>query len=117
MTFLFAADVATVILPIALGASVLHQVFAAQHTAIYVAEARVPDRAKRDMGCFEPASPMGPQPTRGAQRRYTGIIPQAPGQQPWGAVTLPTSFTHISSIRRAVPFISQRETYNVGLIT
>ncbi len=37
MTFLFAADVATVILPIALGASVLHLVFAAQHTAIYVA--------------------------------------------------------------------------------
>ena len=25
--------------------------------------------------------------------------------------------THISTIRRAVPFISQRETYNVGLIT
>jgi cytochrome c biogenesis protein CcdA len=37
MTFLFAAGVATIILPIALGASLLRQVFAAQHTAIYVA--------------------------------------------------------------------------------
>ena len=36
MTFLFAAGVATIILPIALGASFLRQVFAAQHTAIYV---------------------------------------------------------------------------------
>ena len=32
-------------------------------------------------------------------------------------LTLPTSITHISTLRRAVPFISQRETYNVGLIT
>lgn len=37
MTFLFAAGVATVILPIALGASVLRQLFAAQHAVIYVA--------------------------------------------------------------------------------
>ena len=36
MTFLFAAGVATIILPIALGASVLRQLFAAQHTTIYV---------------------------------------------------------------------------------
>ena len=36
MTFLFAAGVATIILPIALGASLLRQLFAAQHTAIYV---------------------------------------------------------------------------------
>src|SRR5712692_9147708 len=36
MTFLFAAGVATIILPIALGASVLRQLFASQHTAIYV---------------------------------------------------------------------------------
>ena len=36
MTFLFAAGVATVILPIALGASLLRQLFAAQHMAIYV---------------------------------------------------------------------------------
>src|SRR5579859_7709334 len=35
MTFLFAAGVATIILPIALGASFLRQIFAAQHTAIY----------------------------------------------------------------------------------
>lgn len=35
MTFLFAAGVATIILPLALGASLLRQVFAAQHTAIY----------------------------------------------------------------------------------
>src|SRR5712691_2129085 len=35
MTFLFAAGVATIILPIALGASFLRQVFAAQHTTIY----------------------------------------------------------------------------------
>src|SRR6266536_6322186 len=37
MTVLFAAGVATIILPIALGASLLRQLFAAQHTAIYVA--------------------------------------------------------------------------------
>lgn len=37
MTFLFAAGVATIILPIALGASLLRQIVAAQHTAIYVA--------------------------------------------------------------------------------
>ncbi len=36
MTFLFAGGVATIILPIALGASVLRQLFASQHTAIYV---------------------------------------------------------------------------------
>jgi cytochrome c-type biogenesis protein len=36
MTFLFAAGVATIILPIALGASLLRQVFAAQHMTIYV---------------------------------------------------------------------------------
>src|SRR6266536_934271 len=36
MTFLFAAGVATIILPIALGASVLRQLFAAQHAVIYV---------------------------------------------------------------------------------
>ncbi len=36
MTFLFAAGVATIIVPIALGASLLRQLFAAQHTAIYV---------------------------------------------------------------------------------
>lgn len=36
MTFLFAAGVATVILPIALGASVLRQVFTAQHMTIYL---------------------------------------------------------------------------------
>ncbi|MDQ3303868.1 MAG: cytochrome c biogenesis protein CcdA, partial [Actinomycetota bacterium] len=37
MTFLFAAGVATVILPLAMGASVLRQLFATQHTPIYVA--------------------------------------------------------------------------------
>jgi cytochrome c biogenesis protein CcdA len=36
MTFLFAAGVATVILPIAMGASVLRQFLAAQHSTIYV---------------------------------------------------------------------------------
>ena len=36
MTFLFAAGIATVILPIALGASVLRQLLTTQHTAIYV---------------------------------------------------------------------------------
>lgn len=36
MTFLFAAGVATIILPIALGASVLRQILATQHTTIYV---------------------------------------------------------------------------------
>lgn len=36
MTFLFAAGVATIILPLALGASFLRQVFAAQHTTIYL---------------------------------------------------------------------------------
>ena len=36
MTFLFAAGVATMILPIALGASLLHQLFAAQRMTIYV---------------------------------------------------------------------------------
>src|SRR5216684_2469875 len=36
MTFLFAAGVATVILPIALGASVLRQLLTTQHTPIYV---------------------------------------------------------------------------------
>lgn len=36
MTFLFAAGVATVILPIALGASLLRQFLAAQHATIYV---------------------------------------------------------------------------------
>lgn len=36
MTFLFAAGVATIILPIALGASLLRLLFAAQHTVIYV---------------------------------------------------------------------------------
>jgi cytochrome c biogenesis protein CcdA len=37
MTFLFAAGVATIILPIALGASLLRQVFAVGHPVIYVA--------------------------------------------------------------------------------
>ncbi len=37
MTFLFGAGVATVILPIALGASALRQLFLQEHTAIYVA--------------------------------------------------------------------------------
>jgi cytochrome c-type biogenesis protein len=37
MTFLFAAGVATVILPIALGASALRQLFLDEHTPIYVA--------------------------------------------------------------------------------
>ena len=36
MTFLFAAGVGTIILPIALGASILRQLFASQHTAMYV---------------------------------------------------------------------------------
>jgi cytochrome c biogenesis protein CcdA len=36
MTFLFAAGVATVILPIALGASVLRQFLAAQHATVYI---------------------------------------------------------------------------------
>ncbi len=36
MTFLFAAGIATVILPIAMGASVLRQLLTTQHTAIYV---------------------------------------------------------------------------------
>ena len=36
MTFIFAAGIATIILPIALGASLLRQVFATQHTLIYV---------------------------------------------------------------------------------
>jgi cytochrome c-type biogenesis protein len=36
MTFLFAAGVATVILPLALGVNVLRQLVTAQHTAIYV---------------------------------------------------------------------------------
>jgi cytochrome c-type biogenesis protein len=36
MTFLFAAGVATIILPIALGASMLRQLFAEEHTTIYV---------------------------------------------------------------------------------
>lgn len=36
MTFVFAAGVATIILPIALGASIVRQVLTAQHTAIYV---------------------------------------------------------------------------------
>lgn len=36
MTFLFAAGVATVILPIALGASLVRQVLSAQHTLLYV---------------------------------------------------------------------------------
>ena len=36
MTFLFAAGVATVILPLALGANVLRQLFTSQHTPIYV---------------------------------------------------------------------------------
>src|SRR5258707_5055461 len=36
MTFLFAAGIGTVILPIAMGASVLQRLLTAQHTAIYV---------------------------------------------------------------------------------
>src|SRR5216684_3696496 len=36
MTFLFAAGIATIILPIAMGASVLQRLLTAQHTAIYV---------------------------------------------------------------------------------
>lgn len=36
MTFVFAAGVATVILPIAMGANVLRQLFTTQHTTIYV---------------------------------------------------------------------------------
>ena len=36
MTFLFAAGIATVILPIAMGAAVLRQLLTSQHTAIYV---------------------------------------------------------------------------------
>ncbi len=36
MTFLFAAGIATIILPIALGAAVLQRLLTAQHTAIYV---------------------------------------------------------------------------------
>src|SRR5216684_8149450 len=36
MTFLFAAGIATVILPIAMGASVLRQLLTTQHTAIYI---------------------------------------------------------------------------------
>ena len=36
MTFLFAAGIATVILPIAMGASLLRQILTSQHTAIYV---------------------------------------------------------------------------------
>lgn len=36
MTFLFAAGIATVILPIALGASALRQLFVEEHTALYV---------------------------------------------------------------------------------
>jgi len=36
MTFLFAAGVATIILPLALGANVLRQLFTSQHTPIYV---------------------------------------------------------------------------------
>ncbi|MDP9485822.1 MAG: cytochrome c biogenesis protein CcdA [Actinomycetota bacterium] len=36
MTFLFAAGIATVILPLAMGASALRQLFTTQHTVIYV---------------------------------------------------------------------------------
>src|SRR5260370_9657699 len=36
MTFLFAAGIATIILPIAMGASLLQRLLTAQHTAIYV---------------------------------------------------------------------------------
>src|SRR6266851_3521862 len=37
MTFLFAAGIATVILPIAMGASLLQQLMTTQHTLLYVA--------------------------------------------------------------------------------
>jgi cytochrome c biogenesis protein CcdA len=37
MTFLFAAGIATVILPLAMGASALRQLFVTQHTLVYVA--------------------------------------------------------------------------------
>lgn len=37
MTFLFAAGIATVILPLAMGASALRQIFVTQHTLVYVA--------------------------------------------------------------------------------
>src|SRR5260370_19545793 len=36
MTFLFAAGIATIILPIAMGASVLEQLFVSQHTLLYL---------------------------------------------------------------------------------
>ncbi|WP_341253781.1 hypothetical protein [Euzebya pacifica] len=36
MTFVFAAGIATVILPIALGAAVLRQIFLEEHTTIYL---------------------------------------------------------------------------------
>src|SRR5258708_31634022 len=36
MTFLFAAGIATIILPIAMGASVLQRLLTPQHTSIYV---------------------------------------------------------------------------------
>src|SRR5258708_15052841 len=36
MTFLFAAGIATIILPIAMGPSVLEQLFVIQHTLLYV---------------------------------------------------------------------------------
>src|SRR6266852_5665625 len=37
MTFLFAAGIATIILPLAMGASLIRQVLTSQHSAIYVA--------------------------------------------------------------------------------
>ncbi len=36
MTFLFAAGIATVVLPIAMGAAVLRQLFTEEHTALYL---------------------------------------------------------------------------------
>src|SRR2546425_8755117 len=41
MTFLFAAGVATIILPIALGAAAFSRVFTAQHTIVYTVGALV----------------------------------------------------------------------------
>src|SRR5260370_11764845 len=41
MTFLFAAGIATIILPIAMGASVVQRLLTAPHTAIYVTGAPI----------------------------------------------------------------------------
>ncbi len=81
MTFLFAAGIATVILPLAMGASLLRQIFLEEHTTVYLAGGAPSVSVKRTespSATTEPRTTIPPRRSRsslggGAARSSAGV--------------------------------------------